>query len=116
MYVSVMLSIVLLLRRSALTNCRRRSCCSGVFASKIGALLHNESLPLPQKALVHVSYEERHLTILSGGPTHLYRIVVTLELDLTGEELRHDDGADVLAGLVQQKVVLLMRPTSWAEL
>lgn len=111
MYVSVMLSIVLLLRRSAVTS-RRCSCCSGVFASKIGALLHNESLPLPQKALVHVSYEERHLTILSGGPTHLDSIVVTLELDLTGEELRHDDGADVLAGLVQQKVVLLMRPTS----
>ena len=83
-----------------------------MFASKIGALFHNESLPLPQKALVHVGYKERHLTVLSGGATHLDCIVVILELDLTGEELSHDDGADVLAGLVQQKIVLLMRPKS----
>ena len=83
-----------------------------MLASKIGALLHNKSLPLPQKALVYVGYKERHLTVLAGGLTHLGCIVVILELDLTGEELRHNDGADVLAGLVQQKVVLLMRPMS----
>lgn len=78
------------------TSCR----CRGVFASKIGALLHNESLPLPQKALVHVSYKERHMTVLAGGLTHLGCIEVILELDVTGKELHHNDRADVLAGLV----------------
>ena len=81
-----------------------------MLGAELCALLDHKALPLAQQFIVYVGEEERHLCVFSLSRPHPTRIKLVLELVRAGKMLRHDDGADQLGGLPEQRFALYEAP------
>ena len=81
-----------------------------MLGAELCALLDHKALPLAQQFVVYVGEEERHLCVFSLGRSHPARVKLVLELVRAGKMLRHDNGADQLGGLPEERLALHEAP------